>query len=126
MPKRTESEHHSALEPEEIMRTLGDVQQAGLGSLSWLGTKWVETMSDMGAEWLSFVAERVREDIKTQHELMHAKDFAQVQHIQASFLQKAMNDYRDETGRMIQFCNDAMADIHEKAQKDKGAKEEKS
>ncbi len=116
---QTQTEPTSPLEPEKIMQTLTDAQTAGLGSLSWLGTKWVETMSDVGAEWLGFVADRVKEDVKTQHELLHAKDIGEVQHIQAQFLQKAMDDYRDETGRIVEFCSKAMTDIQEHAKKNK-------
>lgn len=117
MSKSTESTSASQLEPEKIFQTLANAQTAGLGSLSWLGTKWVETMSDVGAEWLSFIAERVKEDVKTQHELLHAKNIGEVQHIQAQFLQKAMDDYRDETGKIVEFCSQAMSDIQEHAAK---------
>lgn len=117
MSKSTEPTSTSQLEPEKIFQTLTSAQTAGLGSLSWLGTKWVETMSDVGAEWLSFVADRVKEDVKTQHQLLHAKNVGEVQHIQAQFLQKAMDDYRDETGKLVEFCSQAMSDIQEHASK---------
>jgi len=117
MSKSTEPASTSQLEPEKIFQTLTNAQTASLGSLSWLGTKWVETMSDVGAEWLSFVAERVKEDVKTQHKLLHAKNIGEVQHIQAQFLQKAMNDYRDETGKIVEFCSQAMSDIQDHAAK---------
>lgn len=105
------------LEPEKVFQTLADVQTAGLGSLSWLGTKWVETMSDVGAEWLSFVADRVKEDVKTQHALIHAKNIGEMQHIQAQFLQKAIDDYREETGKIVEFCAQAMSDIQDHSEK---------
>jgi hypothetical protein len=116
MTKSTGTTSASQLEPEKIFQTLTNAQTAGLGSLTWLGTKWVETMSDVGAEWLSFVAERVKEDVKTQHELLHAKSIGDVRHIQAQFLQKAMDDYRDETGKIVEFCSKAMTDIQEHAE----------
>ncbi|WP_415401110.1 phasin family protein [Tateyamaria sp. SN3-11] len=115
MTKSQKSETSASVEPEKVFQSLTDVQMAGLGSLSWLGTKWVETMSDFGAEWLHFVAERVKEDVKTQHELLHAKNMGDVQHIQATFLQKAIDDYQNETGKIVQFCSDTMADIQAKA-----------
>lgn len=118
MSKSPKTEATSPLEPERVLQTLTEAQSAGLGSLSWLGTKWVETMSDVGAEWLSFVADRVKEDVKTQHALMHAKTLSDVQHIQATFLQKAMDDYHAETGKIVEFCSSAMAEIQEHARKD--------
>ena len=115
MSKSTQTPSASPLEPEKIFQSLTDVQSAGLGSLSWLGTKWLETMSDVGSEWLSFIAERVKEDVKTQHALLHAQTLGEVQHIQAKFLQKAMDDYRDETGKIVEFCSNAMNEIQEHA-----------
>ena len=117
MSKSTEAASTSQLEPEKFFQTLTKAQATGLGSLSWLGTKWVETMSDVGAEWLSFVADRVKEDVKTQHELLHVKNIGEVQHIQAQFLQKAIDDYRDETGKIVEFCSKAMSDIQGHAAK---------
>ncbi|MEO0936523.1 MAG: phasin family protein [Pseudomonadota bacterium] len=117
MSKSKEPASTSQLAPEKIFRTLTHAQTSGLGSLSWLGSKWVETMSDVGAEWLSFVAERVKEDVKTQHALLHAKNIGEVQHIQAQFLQKAMDDYRDETGKIVEFCSQTMSDIQNYAAK---------
>ena len=118
MSKSTRTTTAAQLEPEKVFQTMTDVQTAGLGSLSWLGTKWVETMGDVGAEWLSFVAARVKEDVKTQHQMLHAKSLGEVQHIQAQFLQKAMDDYRDETGKIVEFCSQAISDIQEHAVKD--------
>ncbi|MEL6913165.1 MAG: phasin family protein [Pseudomonadota bacterium] len=117
MPKTPSPETSSPLEPEKVIQSIADLQGSGFGSLAWLGTKWMETMSDVGAEWLSFVADRVKEDVKTQHELLHAKTIGDVQKIQATFLQKAMDDYHDETGKIVEFCSNAMSEIHSKAEK---------
>lgn len=115
MAKKPAPDVTGPLEPDKVWQTLTDVQMSGLGSLSWLGTRWVETMSDIGAEWLNFVAERVREDVKTQHALLHAKSLPEIHQIQADFLQKAMDDYHDETGKIVQFCNETMEEIRAKA-----------
>ena len=78
-------------------------QAAGLGPLNWLAPNMVERMSDMGSEWLSFVATRVQEDVKLQHALMHAKTPGDVQAVQAKFLQKALDQYSAETGKMMEL-----------------------
>lgn len=62
---------------------------------------WLERMADVGSEMLSFMAARVGEDVQTQHALMHAKGVAEVQHIQAQFFQKAMDDYAAETAKLV-------------------------
>ena len=121
MAKSATTEPKVAPAPETAMRSLANIQATGFGSLSWLGTAWLETMSDIGSEWLTFVAARVREDVKTQHQLLHAKSLGDIQHIQAQFLQKAMNDYHDETGRMVEFCSKAMSEIEARARNGKDA-----
>lgn len=85
------------------LSALADLQNAGMGSLSWMGTAWVENMSDMYSEVLSFVAERVKEDVNTQHALLHCKDVAQIQKIQADFIQKALDQYSVETGKLVEL-----------------------
>ena len=78
-------------------------QGAGLGPLNWLAPNVVERMSDMGSEWLSFVATRVHEDVALQHALLHAKTPADAQVVQAKFLQKALEQYTAETGKMMEL-----------------------
>ena len=120
MTKQPTSQKADPLAPERVWQTLTDVQMSGLGSLSWLGTQWIETMSDFGSEWLSFVADRVKEDVKTQHAVLHAKDIGEIQAIQAAFLQKAIQDYQAETGKMVKFCADTMDEIRTKATEETG------
>ncbi|MEL6239875.1 MAG: phasin family protein [Pseudomonadota bacterium] len=105
----------SPIDPENVVKSITDLQMTGLGSFSWLGTKWLENMSDLGSEWLHFVSERVQEDVKTQHEILHCKNVGEVQQIQARFLKKALDDYRDETGKMVEMCTKMMTEIQDKA-----------
>ncbi|MEX0311533.1 MAG: phasin family protein [Tateyamaria sp.] len=77
-------------------------QGAGLGALNWLGASTAKQMHAMGTDWVVFVAERVREDVALQHALLHARSPGDVQRIQMQFLQKAMDQYAAETGRMIE------------------------
>lgn len=80
-------------------------QAAGLGALNWFGASTIERMADMGAEWMSFVAGRVREDVALQHALLHARTLADVQHVQMVFLQKALDQYSAETGKMVELSS---------------------
>ncbi|SFR09447.1 hypothetical protein [Poseidonocella sedimentorum] len=111
------AEPQSPLDPDAIIRTFTEIQAAGLGPVSWLGVRWLEATSDMGAEWLAFLAGRVREDVRLHHELLHAGTADRMQHIQARFLQKALDDYRDETGKLVEICGKAMEEIHREATK---------
>ena len=85
------------------------LQDAGLSNFTGFGTAWMEALSDMGAEVAGFVADRIKEDVKTQHEMLHCKNVADLQHIQAKFIQKAMDQYQAETGRLVEMSTQAFA-----------------
>ncbi len=76
---------------------------AGIKSMSGFGTDVLETVADIGSEVLNFTAARIQRDVQTQHDLLHAKDLAEVQHIQMQFFQKAMDDYAAETAKLIEM-----------------------
>ncbi|MEL6837794.1 MAG: phasin family protein [Pseudomonadota bacterium] len=83
------------------------IEEAGLGPLRWMGTHWFETMADINSEVMSFVADRIREDVKTQHELLHCKSATELQQAQVAFLEKAYAQYTAETGKIIKMSLDA-------------------
>ncbi|MCG3268536.1 phasin family protein [Yoonia sp. I 8.24] len=72
-------------------------------SFPGFGTDWMETMTQMGNEVMEFVAARIKEDVQAQQELMQAKDFAEVQAVQAKFFQGAMDDYAAEFAKMMEI-----------------------
>jgi hypothetical protein len=90
---------------------LAQLQEAGLGSMLGMGTAWMEAFSDLGAEVANFVADRIREDVKTQHKILHCKDVAELQHIQAQFVQKAIEDYQTETGRLVEMTRNTFGSL---------------
>ena len=89
-----------------IEHDMAKLQEMGFGNMASIGTAWVEAMSDMGSEVISFVADRISEDVKTQHELLHCKDAAELQHIQAKFIQKAIDQYTAETGKLVKMSEE--------------------
>lgn len=101
----------SGLDPEENLATkmasdVAALQDQGLKAMSKFGLAWAEGMSDMGSEVLSFVADRIKEDVATQHKLLHCKNVADFQHIQAEFIQKAIDQYTAETGKLVQMSHE--------------------
>ncbi|MBT8457819.1 MAG: phasin family protein [Alphaproteobacteria bacterium] len=82
---------------------LVDLQKAGFGGFVSLNAAWLESLGDMGAEFMSFLAERVKEDVKTQHEILHCKDISEAQKIQGDFVQKAIEQYQVETGKLMEL-----------------------
>lgn len=85
--------------PSEIMA----LQDAGFGNVMHISTAWLEQFSDMGAEVLGFVADRIKEDVKTQHEILHCKSVADLRHIQFEYFQRAMDQYKAETGKLVEM-----------------------
>lgn len=108
MAQQTKAEQNPT---QTMMSAFQDMQKAGLDPARWMGTAWMEHMSSLGSEWLSFVSDRIQEDVKTQHALLHCKDLSAAQHIQMQFLQKAMDDYQAETGKMVEMGTQMMEDL---------------
>lgn len=88
---------------------LMQMQTAGLGGFLQLNAAWVESLGDIGAEVTSFLAERIKEDVKTQHALLHCKDMNEAREIQARFIQKAIDQYQAETGKLVEMGMTAFA-----------------
>ncbi len=76
---------------------------ASMGPFGQVGMAWMEAMSDVGSEFLHFVSERVQQDVATQHKLLHCTDMEELRHVQAEFVQKAIDDYTAETGKMVEL-----------------------
>ncbi|UWR21828.1 phasin family protein [Sulfitobacter sp. S190] len=94
---------------------VSQLQEAGMGNLLGIGTAWLEAMSAMSAEVAGFVAERIKEDVKTQHEILHCKNVADLQHIQGQFMQKALDQYQAETGKLVEMGTKAFTSSDKKA-----------
>ncbi|SEW26510.1 Phasin protein [Cognatiyoonia koreensis] len=101
MAKKTETDTAKSIETP--LDAIAQLQETGLSNLMGMNTAWVEAISDMGAEVVSFVADRIKEDVKTQHMMLHCKNVEELQHIQAEFIQKAMDQYHDETGKLVEM-----------------------
>lgn len=95
--------------PKETTQMMSDsaaLQAFGFKTMAGMGVAWVEALSDMGSEVLSFVADRIKEDVKTQHKMLHCKDMGELQQIQAEFVQKAIDQYREETGKLVEMSRE--------------------
>lgn len=103
--KSTETETGSAV-PETFASAMLDMQKAGMGPAFWLGTAWLEKLGEVGSELTDFVAERIREDVRTQHEILHCKDPEELQDIQARFISRAVEMYSAETGRLVEMSQE--------------------
>lgn len=91
------------------LAAISKLQEAGLGNMLGMSTVWFEAMGEMSAEVASFIADRIKEDVKTQHDILHCKNIADLQHIQAEFIQKAIDQYQVETGKLVEMSKSAFA-----------------
>jgi hypothetical protein len=93
----------------DLLGAMAEMQRAGLGSLNCLGVARLEAMGDLRAEVALFIAERINEDLGTQHEILHCTNAAELQQVQSRFLQKAIDQYAAETGRIVELGNQLWA-----------------
>lgn len=101
-PKKKDANAASA--GADVMRQFED---AGLGQLNWMGAAWFEAIAEINSEIVSFVADRIKEDMQTQQELLHCKTPEDLQKAQLAFLEKAHTQYTDETGKIVKIGLDA-------------------
>lgn len=102
----TQAPEHDTFAP-DVLDAMSAVAPA-----AWMNTAWIETMTAMGTELASFVAERFKEDIELQQALLRCKSLADVPHVQAAFLQKALDQYQVETGKLIEMTGKMAAGLH--------------
>ena len=86
-----------------------EVFSAAFGPWGQMGAAWAEAMSELGGEVMRFLAERVQQDMGLQQRLLHASSLDEARHIQAEFVQKAIDQYTAETGRMVEIGGDIAA-----------------
>jgi hypothetical protein len=91
--------------PTQMMEDAAALQAHGFDKVTNMGVAWIEALSDMGSEVMSFVAERIKEDVHTQHRLLHCKDMEELHKIQADFVQTAIDQYRAETGKLVEMSH---------------------
>jgi len=103
MADNTQTEDPKTAATPKRSDAIAQFQEAGFGNMMGMGTAWIEAFSDMSAEVVGFVADRIKEDVKTQHEILHCKDPSELQHIQSQFMQKAMDQYKAETGKLVEM-----------------------
>jgi predicted Rossmann-fold nucleotide-binding protein len=84
---------------------------AGGGPVGRMGAVWAEAMTEMGSEVLGFMSERLRQDADVQKKMMQCKDFGELAHVQATFMQEAIDQYTAETGKLVEIGSDAMRKV---------------
>jgi hypothetical protein len=81
--------------------TFAEIHKSGSDSIAKLGVNWIETLGDLNAEAARFIAQRIAEDVDTQHKMLHCKSLKDFQHLQLDFFQTAMMQYEESAARML-------------------------
>ncbi|MGJ8623086.1 MAG: phasin family protein [Yoonia sp.] len=87
---------------------LKQFESAGFGPMHWIGQDWFTAMAEMHSEAMTFIAERIKEDAKTQQALARCKSAEELQKVQLAFLEKARQQYADETGKLVKMGLDLL------------------
>ena len=92
---------------DESIKSIAQLQEAGFGNMVGMSTAWIEALSNMGAEMIGFAAERIKGDVKTQHDVLQCNNVGKLQHVLAQFIQKALDEYQQETGKLVAMSTNA-------------------
>lgn len=103
MAQKTSKGATGSAGPVPGMEAITEWQQKGLDAMASFGTAWVEQMNEAGAEMLSFMADRVSQDIAFQQQVLQCKDPVALNKLQAEYIRTAMEQYRAETGKMVEI-----------------------
>lgn len=95
---------------------LRDMQEAGLGSMSWAAEVWSEGARHFGHEMMSFLSDRLQKDLETQSKIMQCREIGELQKVQMEFLSEAISDYTEQTGKMIRESQDFLARLTKTAE----------
>ena len=92
----------------DMLDTLAAVAPAA----NWMSTAWIETMTQVSTALATLVAARFKEDLELQQALLRCTSLAEAQHVQAAFIQKAIDQYQAETGKLITITGKMAAGQH--------------
>ncbi|MBD3677790.1 MAG: phasin family protein [Rhodobacteraceae bacterium] len=105
MAKTQKSEGQSGA---AFLTAMSEFQKVGLWPMPAAFAAWCDCMGDMGGELAEFLARRIREDVKFQHSVLHCTNPVVLREMQAEFMQKAIDQYTAETGRIAEMNQEMM------------------
>ena len=84
-------------------------QQEALETMEAASHAMFEGLSQVQREIADFVAERIRQDMETQQELLRCRSLEDVRKVQARFFQTAFDQYATETTKLFKLGGDVAA-----------------
>lgn len=82
---------------------LSGLATTGMEPLVSAGWAFMEGWVDATGEIVTFLVRRIQSDIDLQHQILQCRDPAELVRIQTAFVEKAIEDYRAETGKLAQI-----------------------
>ena len=86
----------------------------GVGNMTGMNAAFFESFGDLSAQMAKFFAQRIEEDVKVQHDLLHCKNLQEVQHIQMQFFENAFKQYQENSAKMMDIGTHALHASDEK------------
>ncbi|KCV80840.1 hypothetical protein ATO10_15010 [Actibacterium atlanticum] len=83
----------------------------GLDMAGRLSNAIMDFIGKSGAEFVEFVNARLQEDAKVQQALLSCQNVEDLSRVQADFVRTALEQYTEETGRMIRLSSAASQEI---------------
>lgn len=88
-----------------------DMQAEGLAMFERIGNAMSDYYGQTGVEFMEFFNKRLQEDARTREEMMACKDISEFAEVQQRFVKTAMEQYSEETGKMVQMSNNVLEKI---------------
>lgn len=85
-----------------------DIYREGIENMAEMNNSIMESFGDMSAQMAKFFAQRIEEDVKVQHELLHCKNLQEVQHVQLQFFENAFKQYQENSAKMMDIGTQAL------------------
>lgn len=87
-----------------------DLQKVGMDGFAAFNAAMAENLSKLYSEWMQFVGHRLREDMNVQQALFVCRSIEDARAIQDAFFRRAMEEYSDETQKLMQMSQNMMAE----------------
>lgn len=82
---------------------LSGLATAGMEPLTSVGRAFIEGWVEASGEIAAFLGRRIQSDIDLQRQILQCRDPAELVRIQTAFVEKAVEDYRAETGKLARI-----------------------
>lgn len=93
------------------MASLDAASAEGLEMIGRLSTAMMEFMGRSSAEAVEFITARFQQDAEMQQRLLACHSLDELSRVQTEFVSHAIEQYTQETGKMVKLGSEAMAEL---------------